>query len=755
MNETLAGRVGSGPGDPSAHELPVESDDLFRLAVENAPFGMCLASPHGRFLAVNAAFCSMFGLEPEALLGRTWRDLAHPDDEQRYQVRLGDLMNGRTHRCQQRLRCRRADSSEGWADLTTSCVRGADGCLRFLVVQAVDVTAQVASEQLLGAILQAQAVSLAVLTAVRDADGRIVDFTFDDASDILRTAAPGLDADGTRLSILLPSAGTSDVLEAFRHVMETGETLDRDFQREDATLGGWIHCRAVRVGDRLVVSTQDITQRKAAEAALRRSEAMRDRAERVGGIGSWRLDLTTRRFEWSLGMFALVDAEPHELGGDPERIFAARVHPEDWPTLQARREALFCAVDDSFIALRVIHRDGSVHALEGFSEVEYEDGRAVAVIGGMRDVTTRHEAEEALRRRVTELNAVQRLLELLAQSLDLRTALNSASRLLADLFTARSVKVRVHPNGGEGYVAGFGERRAADRAAEAATLAILEAARNEREIPAPDRPRLLALPLVAHGDMVGALAVVRDNRSAPFTELDKTVARTAADLLAAAVWTERFHRIQAQQATVNERQRLAQDLHDSALQSIYSASLMAEALPKACASWPDNCRDDFLTLRRLIRAALAEMRTLLFELRPETFAAALLEAQLEGLADALEGRGDISVELALDEAVSLPEKARMVFFRTAQEALRNIARHADAEHVSVTLNRDGDLVRLIVRDDGDGFEASTTRPATVGLNAMRERARGIGADLRIESTPGAGTTIDLMWPAPAGAGTAG
>ena len=203
---------------------------------------------------------------------------------------------------------------------------------------------------------------------------------------------------------------------------------------------------------------------------------------------------------------------------------------------------------------------------------------------------------------------------------------------------------------------------------------------------------------------------------------------------------------QAQQtATVEERSRLARDLHDAVTQTIYSATLIAEALPAVWERNPDEGRRNLAKLRQLVRGALAEMRTLLFELRPAALEHAELESLLRQLADALTGRTRLPVAIEVEGGAEPPAEVKIACYRIAQEAFNNIAKHAAADQASLTLIQSPDQIDLAISDNGRGFDPAGVAADHMGLAIMRERAKSIGAKLNIQSAPGKGTQIHLVW----------
>ena len=203
---------------------------------------------------------------------------------------------------------------------------------------------------------------------------------------------------------------------------------------------------------------------------------------------------------------------------------------------------------------------------------------------------------------------------------------------------------------------------------------------------------------------------------------------------------------QAQElAVVEERNRLARDLHDAVTQTLFSASLIAEVLPRLWKHNPDEGGRRLEELRQLTRGALAEMRTLLLELRPTALVEAQLGDLLHQLAEAITGRARVPVAVKVEGECSLPPEAKVALYRIAQEALNNVAKHAGASQATVSLRCHPEGVKLLIEDDGRGFDPSRISPEHLGLGIMRERAEAVGAALTIESEIGHGTEVMVVW----------
>lgn len=199
-------------------------------------------------------------------------------------------------------------------------------------------------------------------------------------------------------------------------------------------------------------------------------------------------------------------------------------------------------------------------------------------------------------------------------------------------------------------------------------------------------------------------------------------------------------------AVVAERSRLARELHDSVTQALFAATLRGEALQRLAGSLAPDAEEALGDLVVLTRGALAEMRSLLLEMRPEALETVPLHDLLRQLVEAAESRAVIKVSLATDGHARPSEDVKLVFYRVAQEALNNVVRHSRAKRAWVDLGVSEGVLRLVVGDDGCGFDPLRSHAGRLGLEMMRERAAAIGAGLDIASKPTEGTVVTLQWP---------
>lgn len=212
-----------------------------------------------------------------------------------------------------------------------------------------------------------------------------------------------------------------------------------------------------------------------------------------------------------------------------------------------------------------------------------------------------------------------------------------------------------------------------------------------------------------------------------------------------AIENARLYEQAEQAATAAERHRLARELHDAVTQTLFSANLIADVIPRIWKRNPDAGMQNLEELRQLTRGALAEMRTMLLEMRPESLERADIKSLLTQLVDAFIGRVRVPVSLDIQGGCELNHEVKLVFYRVAQEALNNIAKHSGARQVDVYLECQTDHMVLKIKDDGLGFDPSAITPDHLGMAIMHERANSIGASLSIDSLIGIGTSVKLDW----------
>ncbi len=200
-----------------------------------------------------------------------------------------------------------------------------------------------------------------------------------------------------------------------------------------------------------------------------------------------------------------------------------------------------------------------------------------------------------------------------------------------------------------------------------------------------------------------------------------------------------------EEAITAERNRLARELHDAVTQTLFSASLIAEVLPELWDMDETEARKSNEELRQLTRGALAEMRTLLLELRPAALTQARFPDLLKQLAEAVTGRARLPIHVDLSGDWEMPTDVKLAFYRIAQESLNNIVKYARATQAKIKIRLDNGKVTMEITDNGIGFDQTIVKPTSLGMRIMRERADAIHAQFGITSMPGQGTTVRLDW----------
>jgi len=202
----------------------------------------------------------------------------------------------------------------------------------------------------------------------------------------------------------------------------------------------------------------------------------------------------------------------------------------------------------------------------------------------------------------------------------------------------------------------------------------------------------------------------------------------------------------AELAAGQERAHLARELHDSVTQALFSMGLTLRALEILLGTDAEAAREKLVELRELQKDALAEMRTLIFELRPSSLESDGLIQALRTHATAVQRRTGLAIVVDAEPIDRLSLTAEEALYRIGQEALHNVVKHANASSATIRIVRDGDRVQLAVTDDGAGFDPDAVPRGHLGLIGMRQRVDLVGGDLRVESRPGLGTTIEASVP---------
>ncbi|MEA2597465.1 MAG: hypothetical protein QOF01_3934 [Thermomicrobiales bacterium] len=258
---------------------------------------------------------------------------------------------------------------------------------------------------------------------------------------------------------------------------------------------------------------------------------------------------------------------------------------------------------------------------------------------------------------------------------------------------------------------------------------------------------VVCLPLLYRNRVLGTLSCVYPDGSEP-TDDEVAFFGAVADQTAVAVNNARLFAEAQGKAALEERQRLARELHDSVSQVLYGIGMGASAARNWLDIDPKEAIEPTDYVLSLVQAGIAEMRALIFELRPESLEQEGLVAALHKHAAALRVRHSMEVEAALGEEPELPMEFKEALYRVGQEAMHNAAKHAHATRVAVRLEASERLVVLTIEDNGVGFNPKADYPGHFGLQSMRERVERLGGTLEVRSVPGRGARIRAAIPVP-------
>jgi len=261
----------------------------------------------------------------------------------------------------------------------------------------------------------------------------------------------------------------------------------------------------------------------------------------------------------------------------------------------------------------------------------------------------------------------------------------------------------------------------------------------------PAMGSFLGVPIAARGRVLGAFYLTDKEGASEFSVADQELIEMLAPHAAVAMENAWLHERSRELSIVEERNRLARELHDSLIQKLFGVRLAAQSASTLLERDPGEARAEVDRLGELAQDAIAELRSLVFQLRPAAIEAEGLAAALSKHVEVLRRVHRAALEIELVGEPRLRPGVDEEVFRIAQEALHNAMRHSRAGRVAVRLEENGEVLRISVSDDGVGFDpaAAELRTQTLGLTSMEERARELGGRLEIDSRPGRGTRIRL------------
>jgi PAS domain S-box-containing protein len=517
--------------------------------------------------------------------------------------------------------------------------------------------------------------------------------------------------------------------------------------------------------------TRENEERAKTENALRQSE---ERFRKVFEESPLGMALVAPNFcfvQVNQALCQMLDYTPQEL---TELTFPDITHPDDIDKDVTLAKQLFSGELPFYhIEKRYLTKAGRVVWINlTVALFRDETNQPVFGLAMIENITERHQTEQALNRRVEELAFLHQTSQTINSTTDLPTEVKRVAEMITCLFDARSTRIVItaEDNNELNILAGCVREPIPAEATNFSSHSLTEMplvqeilntgeSRVISDVQSLAMPRLLhnavialdirsmlLVPLIIRGAAGGLLYISTDQVGRTFTQDEVQLAETLAGDISSAIENARLLEQIKSTATEEERSRIARELHDSVTQTMYSASLVAESLPQVWKNNPAEMQDHLTIILQLIRGALAEMRSLLLELRPETLEKANLVTLLHQLGDALTGQTQVPVQFTVEgPAPDLPPKVKIGLYRMVQGIFHNISKHAHATEVSVNLKNLTNQVILQIQDNGRGFDPAAVTPERMGLQIMRERANDIGASFELKSKPGQGTRISIVY----------
>ncbi|MGF1470354.1 MAG: PAS domain S-box protein [Rubrobacteraceae bacterium] len=752
-----------------------ESEERFRSAFESAAIGMALVGLDGRWLRVNEPLCYIVGYSERELLELTFQEITHPDDLDADLELVEKMLAGEEiQRYNLEKRYIHKEGHPVWILLSVSLVRDDRDEPLYFIAQVQDITGRKKAEEALtqsenrlrqiidtepecvkvlgldGSLLEMNPAGLAMLEAdsLEQVRGRSV----------YRYITPEHRANFVALTekVLIGGSGTLEF-----------ELVGRKGTRR------WLDTHAVPLRDAggetsgLLAITRDITERKRAESDLRESERLYRTVIEEAAENIFLVDAESAR---------IVESNPasrEALGYTEEEfrrmtLYDIVAHDDESirRNIQLTREKKRHALGQR----KYRRRDGSHIDVEvSASTILYAGREALCVVA--HDVSERVRAQRMLEQRVGALSRI-------ASSLTLDQPMDSTLNTLAESMVEASAAVAcavilVDESAGTLRLVGSHGLSEDYKAGMHLVYGIQEDSPNRKAIRTRqpmligdirqtilEDPRLAPLhqsvrearwdnayvvPLISRGRVLGAIDFLYLSQQEPGDD-ERIFLEAITDQAAVAVENTRLYAEARGKATLEERQRLARELHDSVSQALYGIALGTETARTLLEHNPDRIAEPLDYVMSLAEAGLAEMRALIFELRPESLETEGLVAALEKQTDALRARHQIEVESRLCEEPDVSLEIKEAVYRIVQEAFHNTTKHSRANNLRLEMRCADEAIMFEVSDDGAGFDVTEDFPGHLGLHSMRERASNLGGKVEIRSAPGAGTSIHAVIP---------
>jgi PAS domain S-box-containing protein len=713
----------------------------------------------------SGGFAGMLGYAPNDMVGSAewWRERVHPDDLDGVERAFEQALSSGAPAWSSEYRFRRKDGSWAWVAGRAVIERDGEG----RAIRAMGAMIDVSELRETRERLRLFAEQLPARACATDRELRVV-------SDLgAGFAASPLALGKTVPELFARSPDRERVLEGCRRAL-AGESCKLEI--DDGRSAALLHLVPRRDPAGNVIGVVglalDVTERVRAERALRKSERLLVEAQALGQTGGWENDLVTGEISNTEENLRLFFGDDRSKGARLED-YAAVIHPDDRERVMQQRARLLAEDQPRDIEFRVVWPDGSARVLFGRATVVRDaTGRPIRVYGTNVDVTERKRAEEELDRRVAQQAAVAQLGEDALRGGELRALFEEALDLvvrssgvdfceIAELLPDDTLLLRAARGWKQGLV---GRARFPAGSGSLYAFTVVSGAPSVVD-DLREETRFSVDPVILDQGIVSAVTVLIEGDGRPFGTLaagtrarrtfsthDVNFLQSMANVLAAAVeqnravreLDEKRKRLQALSrrlldAQEAERRAIARELHDD-----FGAMLSALKLNLQKERGGSDAAEESLAL---VDQAIQQVRDLASDLRPAILDDLGLAEALSWYAGREARRAGLDLRLDVERVDGeIPAQLETACFRIVQEALTNAIRHSGARSLEVELRARDGAIRIVVRDDGKGFDPSAPRGANAagkshGLLNMQERAELAGGGLEIDSAPGRGTTI--------------
>ena len=744
-----------------------ESEERFRGVFQPAEVGMLLMDGRGRILFANPAFCRLVDRPEPELRGLRWQDIVHPHDRDVIRARRHRHLAGETEPGAVEVRYLRKDGQWVWARAIGAAMSDADGRLAYTILQAVDLTELRRLEQ--------TASRMYALT--RDLFCTI---GFDGC---IKSANPAweralgfstAELSGRRFLDLVHPDDRPRTTREFERLLASGElTLDFEnrYQHKDGSHRWLLWSSYVSMEERLIYGVaKDVTDRRRSEDRLRGSERKyRDLVETSSDL-IWSVDVGGRFTFVNRAVRRIYGYEPEEMLGRPIADFES---DEQRLKDEAAFRSVLAGTPLFSYETRHIRKDGRPVDLSVNTMVLHdESGLVLGATGTATDISDRKRSE-------TRQAAVAELGRRALEGVGVAEVTEAAVAFVADTLgveysevlelTENGAELRLYaevgwPEGSKGQV--MPARAESSHAAYAIQLdgpVVVEDFDHEERFERP--PKLSEMEaqsgvcVTIEGEsrpfgVLGAHSV----RKRSFTPDEVNFLQAVANVLATAIGRKQTEqrivelasargRLVAQTLAAEDRARrsISEVLHDHALQDLLASRQdLVEVLED-----PDGDLERVVRAREGIERAVQLLREAVFNLHPVVLEHAGLASAIRAVADHQARRGGFTCDIEVDDGATGVHDELVLSL--ARELLTNAAKHADAEHVTVTVGREDSWIVLTVEDDGDGFEPgrreAALREGHVGLASSAERVEALAGRFEVDSKAGEGTRARAVLPA--------